>query len=184
MKKVLLFSAILILVGTSKAQFYNHALGLRFNDYYAGITYKTFLSEKHALDFTLNAEFDQGFGLTGLYEIHEPTGFVDRLNWYYGVGGHLSLWSGELAPWGNYSVIGLGVDGVVGIEYSVENIPFAFSLDYIPSFSISTATKPNKYPEDWEWDGSSTGFNFNNWTIGVKYTFGSFPSKEEVKEEK
>ena len=81
---------------------------MRFNDYYAGLTYKTFISEKNALDFTLNAEFDKGFGLTGLYEIHEPTGFAPRLNWYYGLGGHVSLWSGKYQSYGDFSTIGVG----------------------------------------------------------------------------
>jgi len=184
MKKIFTLLVVFATTLTTSAQYYNQALGLRFNDYYAALTYKTFLSEKNALDFSLNAQFDNGFGLTGLYEIHEPTGFADRLNWYYGIGGHVSLWSGTYWEHGNYSIIGLGVDGVVGVEYAVENIPFAFSLDYIPSFSLVTQTKPENYPGNWEWDGSSTAFGFNNWTVGVKYTFGFKKKEEEGKEER
>ena len=184
MKKSICLLLIVSCAITLKAQYYNQALGLRFNDYYAGLTYKTFISEKNALDFTLNAEFDKGFGLTGLYEIHEPTGFAPRLNWYYGLGGHVSLWSGKYQSYGDFSTIGLGVDGVVGVEYTVANIPFAFSLDYIPSFSLVTKTRPSDYPEELDWDGSSTGFNFNNWTIGVKYTFGRVKSDDDSEEEK
>ncbi len=181
MKKLFLLLLTVSSSLTAVSQYYQDAIGLRANDYYVGLSFKKFTSDRIALDFTLNADFDSGFGLTGLYEIHEPTGFVDRLNWYYGFGGHISLWSGTYYSYGDYSIIGLGVDGVVGIEYSVENIPFAFSLDYIPSFSIITQTKPDNHPDDWAWDGRSSGFRFNNWTLGVKYTFSL--SEEEKKVE-
>jgi len=181
MKRLLLFSISTLFSIVLNAQGYDYALGLRVNDYAAGITYKKFISEKNALDFTLNSDFDNGFGLTGLYEIHEPSGITPGLNWYYGCGGHIGLWSGNYGQgFGNYSVIGLGVDGVVGIEYVVGPIPFAFSIDYIPSFSLYNQTKPKNYPENWDWDRSWTEFGFRNWTIGVKYTFGG-SQNEEVK---
>lgn len=180
MKKRLIAGALSLLSAVSIAQGYNQALGLRFNNYNGGITYKKFISETNALDFTLNADFDNGFGLTGLYEIHVPTGFAEGLNWYYGAGGHISLWSGSYSnAFGDYSSIGLGVDGVVGVEYVVANIPFAFSLDYIPSFSVTSTSKPKNYPEDLEWDGLSSGFGFRNWTLGIKYTFNSGSNSNE-----
>lgn len=189
MKKLSLIITVLFFVTVGSAQSYKNAIGVRFNDYYAGFTYKKFVSEENALDFTLNSEFNNGFGLTALYEIHKPTGFAPNLFWYYGAGGHISLWSGEYHnafenSTKNYAQIGFGVDGVVGLEYSVGTIPFAFSIDYIPSFSIITTTKPGNLPDGADWDGFDTGFGFRNWTFGVKYTFGGTGKSESDTEEK
>jgi len=169
MKKLLIASiAILSVVGTTQAQnLYRQAVGLRINNGYAGLTYKYFTGANKALDFTLNIDFDAGIGLTGLYEIHKPTNFAPRLNWYYGVGAHGSLWSNGSGS----NSLGLGVDGVIGLEYAASEIPFAFSLDYIPSFSITNTSKPDNWPDNVDHDGTDTGFNFGNWTIGIKYTF-------------
>ena len=32
-------------------------------------------------------------------------------------------------------------------------------------------SKPDGWNDDVDWDGTSGGFNFRNWTIGIKYTF-------------
>lgn len=183
--KKLLFVALAIfgLQSAVQAQYYKKSLGLRINDGYAGVTYKYFTSAKSALDFTLNVDFDSGFGLTGLYEIHVPTNLAPRLSWYYGVGAH-----GHLAGGDNGSnSIGLGVDGVIGLEYAASEIPVAFSVDYIPSFSVTTVSEPDNWPDNVDWDGTSSGFNFENWTVGIKYTFiksGATEKKEEEDKKK
>ncbi len=168
MKKILIATIVILsVVGTTQAQnLYRQAIGLRVNNGYAGLTYKYFTGANKALDFTLNIDFDAGIGLTGLYEIHKPTNFAPRLNWYYGFGVHGSLSSNESS-----TSLGLGVDGVIGLEYAASEIPFAFSLDYIPSFSVMNTSKPDAWNDNVDWNGTSSGFNFGNWTIGIKYTF-------------
>lgn len=169
MKKLLIASITLLsVIGTTQAQnLYKQAVGLRINDGYAGLTYKYFTGASKALDFTLNVNFNSGIGLTGLYEIHQPTNFAPRLAWYYGFGAHGSLASNDAGS----NSLGLGVDAVIGIEYAVAEIPFAFSVDYIPSWSITNTSEPDNWPSSQDWDGTSTGFNFGNWTVGIKYTF-------------
>ena len=160
MKKILIAAILLTgIIGTTQAQgYYKKAVGIRINHGYGGLTYKYFTSNSKAVDLTLNIDFDSGIGLTGLYEFHKPTGFAPRLSWYYGYGAHASL-----AGKGDGSTIGLGIDGVLGIEFAASEIPFAFSFDYIPSLSIvNTSVGEGKtYFEE----------NFSNWTIGIKYTF-------------
>ena len=168
MKKLLVASTLLIVImGTTQAQaYYKQAVGLRVNHSYGGLTYKYFTSNSKALDLTLNIDFDSGIGLRGLFETHKATGFVPRLSWYYGYGAH-----GNLSGSGGSSSIGVGIDGVIGLEFAASEIPFAFSLDYIPSFSVAMTSKPDGWNDDVHWDGTSAGFNFSNWTIGIKYTF-------------
>tara|TARA_B110000211_G_C14032797_1_gene532997 strand:+ start:621 stop:1187 length:567 start_codon:yes stop_codon:yes gene_type:complete len=168
MKKLLIAAISLVgIMGTTQAQgYYKQAVGLRLNDGYAGLTYKYFTSTAKAVDLTLNIDFDSGIGLTGLIETHKATGFAPRLSWYYGYGAHGSLAGNDVS-----TSIGLGVDGVLGLEFAASEIPFAFSLDYIPSYSITMVSEPDNWPDNTDWDGTSGGFNFRNWTIGIKYTF-------------
>lgn len=75
-----------------------------------------------------------GFLATGLYEIHKPVGEVENLTWFFGGGAHVGL---------GLTVVGspfaLGLDGIVGIEYSFESLiklPLSLSFDYKPGFDI------------------------------------------------
>ena len=132
MKKTIFTLALFTVISTGAfSQAYSSALGVRVNHNYGGLTYKQFIGGNKALDFTLSANFGNGFGLTGLYEIHVPLKDIPALNWYYGAGAHIGLWSNNTV-----SQVSIGVDGVVGIEWVPEEVPFAFSVDYIPSFSI------------------------------------------------
>lgn len=168
MKKLLIAAIFLTgIIGSTQAQgYYKQAVGLRINHGYAGLTYKYFTSNSKAVDLTLNIDFGSGIGLTGLYEYHKPTGFAPRLSWYYGYGAHANLSGNKVS-----SSIGVGVDAVIGLEFAASEIPFAFSFDYIPSFSVTSTSKPDGWNDDVDWDGTSGGFNFGNWTIGIKYTF-------------
>ena len=156
MKKITLITLLIISsVSMLKAQDYKSALGLRVNQWYGGITYKYFVAPTTAWDLTLSSDFENGATLTALYEKHVPIVGAPGLSWYYGPGFHVGLW-GE----GDNSLIDLGLDGVIGLEYSVNEIPFAFSVDYIPSVNLRIG------------DGSGVNGNFRNWSFGVKYTFG------------
>ncbi|NMD02520.1 MAG: hypothetical protein GYA71_04535, partial [Bacteroidales bacterium] len=54
------------------------------------------------------------------------------------VGGHLGFYNGDNTTWGDvgntYTVV--GVDGIIGLEYSFDEIPINLSLDWKPSFSF------------------------------------------------
>lgn len=178
MKKLLIAITAAFFVSTAaSAQLYSKALGIRVNHGYGGITYKHFITTDAALDWTFQGSSSENsgwIGVTGLYEIHKPTSFIPRLNWYYGIGGHLSLGSTRynyLGTSDNYSTIGFGVDGVLGLEYTISEIPFALSLDYIPSYSFQSTSRPDNLPEPFEWDSFSSGAYFGNWTFGIKYIF-------------
>ena len=80
-----------------------------------------------------------GIILTGLYEWHKPLeiGELEGLTWYFGGGAHLGYYS--LGDWVARNDLALGLDGIVGIEYDLEqhiNFPLTVSLDYKPGFDI------------------------------------------------
>ena len=138
MRKLLLACMItLSLVSISSAQDYNTGLGLRVG-VYNGLTAKHFLGTKSALEGIISTRW-KGIGITGLYELHNSLFNADRLKWYVGVGAHVGFYNGDNAEWGSpgtkYSVIGL--DGILGLEYSFSKYPISLSLDWKPAFNIA-----------------------------------------------
>jgi hypothetical protein len=141
--------------------YYDNAIGVRAGSP-SGITFKHFFSSHEAIEAIANF-WPYGFGVTGLYEIHVNASDVEGLNWYYGGGGHLHFYAIETSidRWesrAKASGIGLGIDGVLGIEYVIPNIPFTISLDLKPCLEVTTYGKiyPSLDP------GLSIRFNFGS----------------------
>lgn len=125
-------------VTISVAQDYNTGIGLR-GGFFNGLTVKHFVSEKAAFEVLLASRW-KGLEITGLYEIHNRAFDVDRLKWYYGFGAHAGFYNGDNTHnrWGesgqSYTVVGL--DGILGLEYSFTDIPFNLSIDWKPTFNF------------------------------------------------
>jgi hypothetical protein len=126
MKKLLI--VVLCFCGLHlKAQDYEQAIGLR-GGLFAGVTYKHHLESNNYLEALLEGHYD-GFVATGIYEWVFPFE-VQRFNWYAGVGAHVGIWDNEY--------LALGPSGIIGIEYTIDEIPLNLSLDWKPSFDIFT----------------------------------------------
>lgn len=121
----------------AKAQDYSTGVGLR-GGWGTGLTIKHFLNESKAVEGILDSRW-HGFSVTGLYEIHKQAFQVPRLNWYYGLGGHIGFWNGDyfrnVDRNTNYTII--GIDGIIGIEYNFEEIPFNIGIDWKPVFDLT-----------------------------------------------
>lgn len=137
MKKTLIIIAMLLCLATyANASDYNTSIGVR-GGLYNGLTVKHFIKSNAAIEGILATRW-HGYRVTGLYEIHAPAFKVRRLNWYYGGGVHIGFWDGKHVNWGkkdeSYTVIGL--DGILGLEYSFKEIPFNISLDWKPTIDL------------------------------------------------
>lgn len=137
MRKVLFSAIVTICFATyGNAQDYNTGIGLR-GGFSNGITIKHFIGDNTAIEGILTSRW-KGFSITGLYEIHNVAFKTERLNWYYGIGGHIGFWNGDNVNWvkddKNYTVI--GVDGILGLEYNFNEIPINLSIDWKPAFNI------------------------------------------------
>lgn len=140
MRKIILTLVLAISIVTlSTAQEYKTGIGLR-GGFSQGLTIKHFLGEKAALEGLFTTRWG-GFEITGLYEIHNTAFEVDRLKWYYGAGAHIGFWDGNRS-WGTlgtaYTVI--GIDGILGIEYSFSEAPINIGLDWKPSINLTGYT--------------------------------------------
>jgi hypothetical protein len=137
MKKIVLtFLIAFSFVAINYAQDYSTGIGLRAG-FESGLTLKHFISQKSALEGIVATRW-RGVELTGLYEIHNQAFKTERLNWYFGFGGHVGFWNGNYAGWGTpgtaYTVVGL--DGILGLEYNLKEIPVNIGIDWKPAFNV------------------------------------------------
>ncbi len=122
----------------SNAQDYNTGIGLR-GGFANGITVKHFVSSNTAFEGIISSRW-RGIGLTGLYEIHGRAFNTERLKWYVGFGAHVGFWDGDNTSkyWGepgtSYTVI--GVDGILGLEYSFVDVPINLGIDWKPAYNF------------------------------------------------
>lgn len=123
----------------SSSSVYKTAIGVRAGGT-SGLTFKRFISSQNAIEVIVWGNRNW-LGITGLYEFYKPAFNTAGLNWYYGVGAHVNFYDNS---WGwsknqyNENVIGLGVDGIAGIEYKIKPIPIALSLDLKPNIEVYT----------------------------------------------
>ncbi|MCK4664032.1 MAG: hypothetical protein KAT68_14280 [Bacteroidales bacterium] len=138
MKKItFLVLFISFLLSTNlKSQDYDTGIGIR-SGLSNGATIKHFLGEETAVEGILSLRWG-GINVTGLYEIHNNAFDVERLNWYYGFGGHIGFWDGNVNPWfkDNNSYTVIGIDGIIGIEYNFSEIPINISIDWKPALNL------------------------------------------------
>ncbi|MEX0982358.1 MAG: hypothetical protein WD577_14860 [Bacteroidales bacterium] len=122
----------------SNAQDYNTGIGLR-GGFSNGVTIKHFVSSKSAFEGIIASRW-KGLELTGLYEVHYSAFQTDRLKWYLGFGAHVGFWNGDYTDgrWGDagesYTVVGL--DLIVGLEYSFSEVPFNIGVDWKPAYNF------------------------------------------------
>lgn len=150
MKKALpLFLLFFVMLSASRlmAQDYATALGLRIGPYY-GVTLKHFFDEKKAVEAILVTRRG-GLGLTGLYEIHTPAFKTERLKAFGGIGGHVNIYrydSHRYWDWdddrgngiavGNDSRMHIGLDMILGLEYTLTELPFNIGIDWKPAINL------------------------------------------------
>lgn len=149
-KSILLIVFIAAICVTGMAQSYQAAGGFRLGPS-SGLTGKFFLDKTSAVEVILGTRWGGG-QVVVLYEIHNKIfssrstshGFdTDRLLWYFGAGGHLGSYSSKNVPsywdWDQSSTSSqliIGVDGIIGVEYTLPSTPINFSLDLKPAFNL------------------------------------------------
>jgi hypothetical protein len=104
---------------------YTTALGAKF--YPAAFTIKQKIVPNVMLEGLMY--FWNGARVTGLVEWHHNIQGLPGLRWYAGPGVHLQF--NETSS--NY----FGIDGVVGLDWKIKNVPINLSLDWQPSFDFT-----------------------------------------------
>ena len=149
MKKFFIAAVLCLAAIGAQAQDYNWAIGVRGGGNSSGVTIKHILSDYNAVEVTFDYWYPKQVSegkrmirteaIHALYEWNTPI-FTNGFILYYGAGGHIGSMSmqktSEKNGTENYGRLGLGLDGVVGIEYKLYDLPLAFSLDYRPYFNV------------------------------------------------
>ncbi|MCE3295517.1 MAG: hypothetical protein K0R65_1231 [Crocinitomicaceae bacterium] len=146
MKKLIYLLPFLFFGTILRAQDYNTAIGLRAGET-SGLTIKKSIGNSSALEGILGF-WRHGVSATLLYERYMPTANIAGLSWYYGGGGHAAFentfyrgyywYNGDRYYYYENGGMGLGIDGIVGLEYKIPRAPIAFSLDIKPFVEFNT----------------------------------------------
>jgi hypothetical protein len=130
------FIGVIIISASLNAQDYKTGIGIRAGTS-SGLTIKHFTGSNAAFEGLLTTRWD-GFSVTGLYEIHNQAFDVKRLSWYYGGGAHIGFYNGDNVYWGAHgtSYMILGIDGIIGIEYTFSEIPINIGIDWKPALNL------------------------------------------------
>ncbi|MBB4080272.1 hypothetical protein GGR28_002902 [Lewinella aquimaris] len=143
------------------AQNFNSAIGVRFG-YPFSISYKTFISESHALEGYVGFRGYSGvanwISINGAYQIHSDIDAIDGLEWYYGAGAGAQFWSYDFAESGSTT---FSVSGYLGLQYTFEEAPVSVSIDWVPTFFIGDS----RY-------GAFNSFGGGYGALAARYTLG------------
>jgi len=125
-----------LIASSSFSQSYTTAAGLKGAYYFNGgaaLNVKHFLGSNNAIEACLGGG-SRHIWLQGLYERNNE--LTHGLEWYYGFGADLGVFTngGYVAEYS--SGLFMGVDGVVGIEYTFEVFPLNLALDTGPSLRL------------------------------------------------
>lgn len=133
-------SIFLLITSSGIAQNTGTSIGLRTGSP-TGISMKHFISDQDALEAVVAFRW-RGIQATGLFQRHAMAFDVEQLSWYYGFGAHIGFFDAyKNHPYFddkdyNNSYVIIGVDGLIGLEYDIREIPFTVSLDWKPEVNI------------------------------------------------
>ena len=142
MKRLLVLSIFVLFMQTLSAQDFNRAIGIRAG-HTAGFDYRFYTEE--ALSFKILLATNNGIRLHGLMEFHRDDifNFTDQLSLFYGGGVH-----GGYENWDevhyqnnrswveNRTAFVMGIDGIVGVEYMLYEIPISIGIEAKPYIDI------------------------------------------------
>lgn len=153
MKKLLLTLAVVFCtVSAANAQVSGNTIGLRLG-YGAELSYQHALSDASRLELNLglsSLNFNYlSLNVSGIYQTVYAIDGVQGLNWYWGVGAALGVYSKSFQ---------VGVLGDLGIEYNFPQIPLSLSLDWRPGLYFVTG-------------GYGLYFGWEGICLGVRYRF-------------
>ncbi len=161
----------LTLGGELSAQSYTQAVGLRFG-YPWALSYKLFPGggpnaievfagyRGRRVGFVFGRRGWRYANIGALYQIHEDLDIdgIPGLSWYYGGGGSVYLYGYDdgFPEADDYARFGVGLHGVIGVDYAFEDAPINLSFDWVPTVRIGS--------------GYLSAFGWDRGGLSVRYT--------------
>lgn len=169
MKKAAILLTFSFFTFTVFSQVYEKQVGLRLG-FTSGLSGKVIKDNRTAIEGLFGFR-KGGIQINVLLESYHPIIKTNNTHWmmYFGGGGHIGYVDGynRVRRWTNTSgyyyeeerISGpvLGLDGIIGTDYTFRKIPITFSLDFKPFFEIQSFRK----------------FYVNFWDVAfsIKYSF-------------
>ncbi|WNJ21093.1 hypothetical protein [Pontibacter sp. G13] len=162
----LVFLGVALTAQQAQAQYYKSAIGLRFG-YPTSASFKTFITGPVALEANVGvrgvSSSYRWIQVGGLLEWHKDLELgefsVDGLEWYVGGGAGAVFWTYfNDFNISNYSSTSLVVMGVLGLQYTFQDIPVTLSTDWAPTFFLG--------------DTFVTGFRADYGAFSIRYVLG------------
>ncbi len=143
MKNIFLISifAFCFSMNTS-AQDFESAIGLRLGAPLS-VSYKKFIKDDMALEayggfrnYSSSARF---LTVSGALQIHNDIASVENLQWYYGggLGAFFWSWRNNFTPLEGDGNVSFGLQGYLGLSYTIDQVPINLSVDWVPTFFIN-----------------------------------------------
>jgi hypothetical protein len=137
---------------------YSLAIGVRAGET-SGIDLKYNNKSSASIEVILGL-WNDAASFTCMYEKNAEFSNTAGLRWYYGVGGHTAFatetYFVDTRRYIAGNDVGLGVDGIFGLEYKIPPVPFVLSLDLKPFIEFKT---------------NGTAFLAFDPSIGLKFAF-------------
>jgi len=156
---ILTFFCLLLFSISTHAQDFDSAVGLRIG-FPVSATFKKFISENNALEAYggfRNRLGTQSLSLHGAFLIHKDIDEVENLQYYYGGGGAVFFFTSDFSG----SATTLGIQGYIGLSYTLKDSPINVSADWIPTLLVN--------------DGLGSfgrGFGGSYGSVAVRYILG------------
>lgn len=143
------------------AQFYPEyetAIGVRFGSPFWAASYKTFLTERNAVEGYIGyRDFNNAswVSVSAAYQRHHSLHrLTNGLLWYYGGGSSLYFWNFDSNFNTDAAGTSVGLNAYAGLDYRLTNTRVVFSVDIVPVFFLN---------------GLSSGFEWDHGGIGIRY---------------
>lgn len=149
MKKILVICVICIfaLQQNSVAQDYKTGFGVRAGGYQNAISIKHFFRPSVAVEGLIgNGYFRRGVSLTILIEKSVTAFDREEFQFFYGAGAHIGSYRGDYFyrdyykkkyRYYNDGFVALGLDGIIGLEWKIPEIPLSLGVDIKPTIELA-----------------------------------------------
>ena len=143
MKRLLLFSTLIILSCGAFSQEFRQAVGIRAG-YTGGVEFRIYTNELNSYKFLLGAR-ERGAVFHAIKEFHRPDlfSFTDQLNFVYGFGVHAGYerWDQryyhyQRSNYVTHTAFIAGIDGLAGLEYMFREVPVSLGVEVKPYFDL------------------------------------------------
>ena len=141
MRKVFFIALFAVAAFSMNAQDYQKSVGLRLGRP-LGLSYKQFLSSSNAFEVIADLDiFEKNWmklNVSGFYLWQKGLADIQGLSWFAGPGASAGMFM-YTGPGDGFSDFNVSINGLVGLDYKVANLPLVVAIDFGPRFYLTNS---------------------------------------------